>query len=71
MVWGRRRESLVAYVSQGEGIDRAGGISVEGVGSQLIRRIDGDWNNVVGFPAFAFVQFLKKVMADDSDFLDD
>ncbi|KAH9452046.1 hypothetical protein Pst134EA_025982 [Puccinia striiformis f. sp. tritici] len=65
------RESLVAYVSQGEGIDRAGGISVEGVGSQLIRRIDGDWNNVVGFPAFAFVQFLKKVMADDSDFLDD
>jgi septum formation protein len=34
-------------VAQGEGIDRAGGISVEGVGSQLIRRIDGDWNNVV------------------------
>ncbi|KAA1082369.1 hypothetical protein PGT21_001360 [Puccinia graminis f. sp. tritici] len=65
------RESLVAYVSQGEGIDRAGGISIEGVGSQLIRRIDGDWNNVVGFPAFAFVQFLKKVMAEDSDFLDD
>ncbi|PLW25191.1 hypothetical protein PCANC_25393 [Puccinia coronata f. sp. avenae] len=65
------RESLVAYVAQGEGIDRAGGISVEGVGSQLIRRIDGDWNNVVGFPAYAFVQFLKKLMEDDSDFLDD
>jgi len=65
------RESLVAYVAQGEGIDRAGGISVEGVGSQLIRRIDGDWNNVVGFPAYAFVRFLKKLMSEDSDFLMD
>lgn len=65
------RETLAAYVAQGEGIDRAGGISVEGVGSQLIRRIDGDWNNVVGFPAYAFIQFLKSVLAEDGDFLDD
>ncbi|KAI9615236.1 hypothetical protein H4Q26_011779 [Puccinia striiformis f. sp. tritici PST-130] len=60
-----------AFVSQGEGIDRAGGISVK-VLAHSYSRIDGTGTmSCVGFPAFAFVQFLKKVMADDSDFLDD
>ncbi|MBW0516490.1 hypothetical protein O181_056205 [Austropuccinia psidii MF-1] len=65
------RDTLIAYVQQGEGIDRAGGISIEGVGSQLIRRIDGDWNNILGFPAYAFLEFLKHTLKEDEDFLAD
>ncbi|CAH7685781.1 inosine triphosphate pyrophosphatase-like protein [Phakopsora pachyrhizi] len=65
------RETLIAYVEGGEGIDRAGGFTIDGIGSQLIRRIDGDHNNVLGFPIYGFVEFLKKVMREDEDFLSD
>lgn len=65
------RLTLIAYVEQGEGIDRAGGFSIEGVGSQLIEKIHGDWNNVLGFPASGFVQFIKKLLEEDEDFLAD
>ncbi|TCD61346.1 hypothetical protein EIP91_008573 [Steccherinum ochraceum] len=42
---------LRAYVESKEGIDRAGGFAVQGLGGVLIRKVDGDYNNVVGFPA--------------------
>lgn len=34
-------------VASGEGSDRAGGFAVQGLGGHLVRRIDGDYNNVV------------------------
>ncbi|KAG0143855.1 hypothetical protein CROQUDRAFT_80670 [Cronartium quercuum f. sp. fusiforme G11] len=64
-------EDLIAYVENGEGFDRAGGFAAQGIGCQFIRRIDGDWNNVVGFPAYAFLKFSKNLLKDDSDFLAD
>ena len=44
-------ELLRAYVDSGEGIDRAGGFAIQGLGGMLIKKIDGDYNNAVGFPA--------------------
>jgi len=41
---------IAAYVSSGEWRDRAGGYAVQGLGSSLIARVDGDLSNVIGLP---------------------
>jgi len=39
-----------AYLDSGEWSDRAGGYSVQGLGSSLVALIDGDLSNVIGLP---------------------
>lgn len=46
-------DELRAYVADGEGRGCAGGYAVEGKGSFLIERIEGDWFSVVGLPLYA------------------
>ncbi|PWN38725.1 Maf/Ham1 [Ceraceosorus guamensis] len=55
-------ELLKAYVEDGEGADRAGGFAVQGKGALLVRAIEGDYNNVVGFPLFSFCAFLHELI---------
>lgn len=38
------------YVASGEWRERAGGYAIQGRGAVLVRRIDGDYLNVVGLP---------------------
>ncbi|KJA25077.1 hypothetical protein HYPSUDRAFT_65027 [Hypholoma sublateritium FD-334 SS-4] len=59
-----------AYVESGEGIDRAGGFAIQGLGGLLVRKIEGDYNNVVGFPAASFFKLLDLLVEEDPDFLD-
>ncbi|TFK32487.1 inosine triphosphate pyrophosphatase-like protein [Crucibulum laeve] len=59
-----------AYVESGEGIDRAGGFAIQGLGGILIRKIDGDYNNVVGFPAASFFKLLDLLVEEDVEFLE-
>lgn len=61
---------LEAYVKSGEGLDRAGGFAIQGLGSVLISKVDGDYNNVVGFPAASFFKLLEILIEEDPDFLD-
>ncbi|KAG8933592.1 hypothetical protein FRC01_008133 [Tulasnella sp. 417] len=60
---------LEAYVDNGEGLDRAGGFAVQGLGGMLVSKVDGDWHNVVGFPAAAFFKFLEILVEEEDDFL--
>lgn len=61
---------LQAYVDSGEGLDRAGGFAIQGKASILIRGIEGDFNNVVGFPLFSFCSFLHELIeADELEFV--
>jgi len=64
------RHVLEAYVASGEGIDRAGGFAVQGLGGLLVRKVDGDYQNVVGFPAASFFKFLEQLVEEETDFLD-
>lgn len=61
---------LEAYADSGEGIDRAGGFAIQGMGGMLIAKVDGDYNNVVGFPAASFFRFLNLLVEEEDDFLD-
>jgi septum formation protein len=40
-----------AYAESGEGLDKAGGYAVQGMGAAFVARIDGSYSNVVGLPA--------------------
>jgi nucleoside triphosphate pyrophosphatase len=50
-------EGLLAwYVAGGEWRERAGGYAIQGRGAALIRRIDGDYLNVVGLPVATLLE---------------
>ncbi len=49
---------LGAYVASGEWEGRAGGYAIQGLGAALVRRIEGDYLNVVGLPAALLVRLL-------------
>ncbi|QDS70787.1 hypothetical protein FKW77_004233 [Venturia effusa] len=55
-------ELLVAYVRTREGADKAGGYGIQGMGSILVERIEGTFDNVVGLPLRATLKAIEKIM---------
>ena len=51
-------EQVAAYVATGEWEGRAGGYAIQGRGAPLVRRIEGDYFNVVGLPVAAVFDLL-------------
>ncbi len=49
---------LAAYVASEEWEGRAGAYAIPGLGGALVRRVEGDYLNVVGLPASLLVQLL-------------
>lgn len=75
-----------AWADNGDGVGRAGfAIQVhrsallyhcsthnllQGLSGLLIRKIEGNYNNVVGFPAASFFPLLDLLVEEEADFLD-
>ena len=51
---------LRAYVRSGEPLDKAGAYGIQGQAAQFVRRIEGDYSNVVGLPLARLRQMLKE-----------
>ena len=54
---------LAAYIETGEWEGRAGAYAIQGRGAALVRRVDGDYLNVVGLPAALLVRLLAERFA--------
>ena len=48
------------YIQTGEPFDKAGAYGIQGIGSFLVKRINGSYTNVVGLPVCEVIEFLIK-----------
>ncbi len=52
------QQEIRNYIDTGEPMDKAGGYGIQGRGALLVRQIEGDYYNVVGFPLSQFYRRL-------------
>ncbi len=52
---------IAAYVDSGEPHDKAGAYGIQGYGATLVRRVEGDFFTVMGFPLARFVRALRRL----------
>ena len=53
-------EDILNYVATGEPLDKSGSYALQGGTAQFIKKIHGDWANVVGLPLYR-LRLLAKV----------
>ena len=58
-VYPASREEIDLYVASGDPLDKAGAYGIQGQFAAFIKKIDGDYNNVVGLPVGRVYQELK------------
>ena len=56
-------EQLRAYIASGEATDKAGAYGVQGRFCSYVRKVDGDYFNVVGLPVYYVAHELDRIRA--------
>ncbi|WP_017755959.1 Maf family protein [Calidifontibacillus oryziterrae] len=65
--WELTDEEIDEYIRSGEPFDKAGAYGIQQLGSTLVKRINGDYFNVVGLPIARTVRELKKLASAHSE----
>lgn len=62
-VWFRElsEDEISRYIASGEPMDKAGAYGIQEKGAQLVRKIDGDYFNVVGLPICRLCEMLHSM----------
>ncbi len=55
------KEEIDWYIQTGEPFDKAGAYAIQGLGTFLVRRINGSYTNVVGLPVCEVIEALLKM----------
>lgn len=58
-------ETIQAYVDTEEPMNKAGSYGIQSLGATLVKKIDGDYFNVVGFPIYHFCTQLKALLESE------
>ncbi|MDP3992675.1 MAG: nucleoside triphosphate pyrophosphatase [bacterium] len=53
-------KEIVGYVKTKEPLDKSGAFAIQGIGAVFVRKIDGDFFNVMGLPLFDLSESLKE-----------
>jgi septum formation protein len=53
-------EEIEAYIRSGEPFGKAGAYGIQGLGAVMVKKIEGDFFNVMGLPLYALAESLKK-----------
>jgi septum formation protein len=54
------QDEIDAYIMSKEPMDKAGAYAIQGIGSIIVDKIEGDYFNVIGLPLSALVECLKQ-----------
>jgi len=52
-------EEIEAYIQTEEPFDKAGSYAIQGIASKFVKKIEGDFDNVVGLPIFAISEDIQ------------
>lgn len=55
-----RAEEINSYVNSGEPLDKAGAYAIQGLGAVIVKKIVGDYYNVMGLPLSALTESLNE-----------
>ena len=53
-------KEILEYIESEEPMDKAGGYAIQGKGAVFIKKVEGEYNTVVGLPIGRIYQELKK-----------
>ena len=60
-------DMILAYVKTREGVDKAGGYGIQGIGALLVEKVDGSFENVIGLPLRPTLKLLETVRRKAED----
>lgn len=60
-------EMIESYVKTREGVDKAGGYALQGIGALLVEKIEGSYDNVVGLPMRVTLGLIERAVYNQDD----